>query len=267
MGRVSNITFTQVNPGGYTDNATILYGNYSDPTDGAGAFAYYPGSTASTNQAGDVWLNTSVSRTTLPFGSYSFEAILHETGHALGLSHPGLYNAAPGVSITYANNAQFMQDSNQYSVMSYFDESNTGGNDNGYPSTPMLFDIYALQQIYGANMSTRTGDTIYGFGSNAGAVYDFAINTSPAICIWDAGGNDTINCSNYSQTELINLNRRHILQHRRPDLERLDRPRGHHRERDRRIRQRHDHRQRGRQQADRRRRQRRLHRWRRARST
>ena len=90
--------------------------------------------------------------------------------------------------------------------MSYFDESNTGGNDNGYPGTPMLFDVYALQQIYGANMSTRTGDTIYGFGSNAGAVFDFAIDTSPAVCIWDAGGIDTLNCANYSQTELINLN-------------------------------------------------------------
>jgi serralysin len=110
---IANVTFTQVNPGGYTDNATILYGNYSDPTDGAGAFAYYPGSTASTAEAGDVWLNTSVSRTSLPFGSYSFETLLHETGHALGLSHPGLYNAAPGVSITYADNAQFVQDSHR----------------------------------------------------------------------------------------------------------------------------------------------------------
>ena len=54
-------------------------------------------------------------------------------------------------------------------------------------------------------MTTRTGDTIYGFGSNAGAVFDFAIDTSPAICIWDAGGTDTINCSSYSQTELISL--------------------------------------------------------------
>jgi serralysin len=202
---VANITFTQINPGGYTDSATILYGNYNDPNDGAGAFAYYPGSTGSTNQAGDVWLNTSVSTTTLPFGSYSFLALIHETGHALGLSHPGLYNAASGVSITYANDAQFKQDSQQYTVMSYFDESNTGGNDGGYPSTPLLFDVYALQQIYGANMSTRTGDTIYGFGSNAGAVFDFAVNTSPGICIWDAGGIDTISCSNYSQTELISL--------------------------------------------------------------
>ena len=203
---VANITFTQVNPGGYTDNATILYSNYSDANDGAGAFAFYPGSTASADPAGDVWLNTSVSRTSLPFGSYSFETILHETGHAIGLSHPGLYNAALGVSITYANNAEFIQDTNQYSVMSYFDEGNTGANFNGYPATPMLYDIYAAQQIYGANMTTRTGDTVYGFGSNAGSVYDFALYPQAAVCIWDAGGNDTINCSNFTQTELINLN-------------------------------------------------------------
>ena len=90
--------------------------------------------------------------------------------------------------------------------MSYFDEGNTGANFNGYPATPMLYDIYAAQQIYGANMTTRTGDTVYGFGSNAGSVYDFALYPQAAVCIWDAGGNDTINCSNFTQTELINLN-------------------------------------------------------------
>src|ERR1043165_4467417 len=47
-GDVCNVTFQQVNPGGYTNNATILIGNYADPNDGSGAFAFYPGSTAST---------------------------------------------------------------------------------------------------------------------------------------------------------------------------------------------------------------------------
>src|SRR5262249_53883893 len=89
-GDVCNVTFQQVNPGGYTDNATILIGNYADPNDGAGAFAFYPGSAAS---AGDLWLNLSggISTVADPVGSYSFFAIMHELGHALGLSHPGDY--------------------------------------------------------------------------------------------------------------------------------------------------------------------------------
>jgi serralysin len=203
---VAGINFSQVNPGGYTDNATMLFANYSS-NDGAGAYAYYPGSTASSNGAGDVWLNLgSVSTTSLPIGSYSFFAIMHEIGHALGLSHPGLYNAGVGVNITYAANAQFVQDSQQYTVMSYFDETNTGARYNGYADTPLIFDIYALQQIYGVNASTRAGNTVYGFSSNAGTVYDFSQNTSPAFCIWDAAGTDELNCSGYSQIQLINLN-------------------------------------------------------------
>jgi len=203
---VCNITFTRVNPSGYTNSASILFANYYDPNDGSGAFAYYPGSTASGNRAGDVWLNTdSVNTGSLPVGSYSFYTLNHEIGHAIGLSHPGLYNAAPNVSITYANNAQFVQDSHQYSVMSYFDESNTGANLGGYPDTLMMFDIYAAQQIYGANYATRSGNTVYGFGSNAGSIYDFSINTSPGLCIWDGGGVDSLDCSGYSQAQFINL--------------------------------------------------------------
>ena len=39
----------------------------------------------------------------------------------------------------------------------------------------MLYDIYALQQMYGVNYATRASDTIYGFRTNAGSVYNFAI--------------------------------------------------------------------------------------------
>ncbi|MDP2295755.1 MAG: M10 family metallopeptidase C-terminal domain-containing protein [Pseudolabrys sp.] len=208
-GDVSGVTFTEVNPGGYTNNATILFSNYNDPNDGAGAFAFYPvyGQTGGSAYPGDVYLNTdSVSTSSLAIGTYSFFAIMHEVGHALGLAHPGDYNAAPGVNITYAGFAQFIQDSQQTTVMSYFDETNTGAQFFGYADTPMLFDVYALQQLYGVNMTTRTGDTVYGFGSNAGSVYDFSQNTTPAMCIWDAGGNDTLDCSGFGQNQIINLN-------------------------------------------------------------
>jgi len=202
---VCGLTFVRVNPNGYTNSATILIASYNE-NDGSGAYAYYPGSTASSSNAGDVWLNYSVSTTSLSPGSYSYAAIAHEMGHAVGLSHPGVYNAAPGVSITYAANAQFVQDTHQYTVMSYFDESNTTGSYGSHPDTLMLFDIYALQQIYGANTATRSGDTTYGFNGNAGGVYNFAGNTNPALCIWDGGGLDTLDLSGYSQTQTINLN-------------------------------------------------------------
>ena len=208
---ICGITFVEVHDAGsaYTNNATILFSNYNDPTDGAGAFAYYPGSTAFGNAAGDVYLNLGggVSTTSNPVGSWTFFAIMHELGHAIGLSHPGGYNAGPGVQITYQNDAEFPQDTHQYTVMSYFDETNTGASyGGGYAEAPMLYDIMAAQALYGVNTTTRKGNTIYGFNSNAGhAVYDFAQNADPAFCIWDAGGIDTIDASGFSMAQTINL--------------------------------------------------------------
>ncbi len=199
-----NVTFTEVNPGGYTNNATMLMANY-EANDGAGAFGYYPGSTAASAQAGDMWYNgTPVQSDILP-GSWIWGAFMHEFGHNLGLSHPGDYNAGVGLSITYGNSAQFIQDSNQYTIMSYFDGSETGATGGGY-DTPMLYDIMALQTIYGANMTTRTGNSTYGFNSNTGPIFDFTINTSPNLTIWDAGGIDTLDASRFAASQRIDLN-------------------------------------------------------------
>jgi serralysin len=202
---VTGITFNQVNEGGTTNNATILLGSYS-ASDGSGAYAYFPGSEAATARSGDVWLNNNAGSTTnLQIGSYSYFTILHELGHALGLAHPGEYNAAPGVSITYGNNAQFVEDSHQYSVMSYFDESHTTTSVGGYPDTLMLFDLYALHQLYGADYGFHSEDTVYGFNATEGGAYDFAANTNPLLSIWDGGGNDTIDLSGYSMDQMLNL--------------------------------------------------------------
>ena len=54
--------------------------------------------------------------------------------------------------------------------------------------TPMVFDIAAIQYIYGANNNYKTGDDTYTFDP-----------TKPFFkTIWDAGGKDTISVSNFS---------------------------------------------------------------------
>ena len=92
------------------------------------------------------------------------------------MSHPGTYDAGNGGSITYANNAEYTLDNRQYTIMSYFGgyAPGAGWQQDGtsanwlYSSTPMLHDVAAIQAIYGADTTTRTGDTTYGFHSNAG---------------------------------------------------------------------------------------------------
>jgi hypothetical protein len=140
------------------------------------------------------------------YGGYGFATYLHEIGHALGLSHPGSYNAGK-IMPTYAGNAEYAQDTLRYTVMSYFDAASDGSGtdhvpegriESRYPQTPMLHDIAAVQAIYGADTTTRAGNTTYGFNSTAGKdVYDFTKNTSPVIAIYDAGGNDTLDLSGF----------------------------------------------------------------------
>ncbi len=156
----------------------------------------------------------------IAYNNYGFLAMEHEIGHALGLSHPGPYDASQG-SPSYDTDAVFAQDNRQYTIMSYFGFEQSGmlgwtqdGTDptsNGdgafYSATPALYDILAIQSIYGANYATRSGDTTYGFFSNAGwDYYNFAKTTTPVFTIWDGGGHDTLNASQYTMGQRIDLN-------------------------------------------------------------
>jgi serralysin len=178
------------------------------------AHAYYPGQYSA---AGSVWFNSNYDANTgtnnlvdPQRGQWGNQAYIHEIGHALGLDHPGTYN---GGSPTYAKNALFQQDSQQYTVMSYFTADKTGADwiasdgNRYYAQTPMLYDVMTLQNIYGADTTTRTGDTTYGYNSNADdAVFDFSQNLHPILCIFDSSGTDTIDLSGSNYACVIDLN-------------------------------------------------------------
>ncbi|MGF6425620.1 M10 family metallopeptidase C-terminal domain-containing protein [Bradyrhizobium elkanii] len=203
---IAGITFSDQ---GSTNNATILFRNYSDPNDASEAFAYLPQTNNQTagNWEGDVFMNLAFANANaVTPGTYEWVTLIHEIGHALGLEHPGAYNAAPGQTITYNNNAEYIEDSRQYTVMSYFSETSTGGSFSIYNETPGLDDIAAIQRLYGANTSTRTGNDVYGFNSNVGGVYSITSSSQHSVfSVWDAGGIDRFDFSGYTQNQVIDL--------------------------------------------------------------
>jgi serralysin len=57
----------------------------------------------------------------------------------------------------------------------------------GFAATPMPLDILAMQHIYGANLSYRTGADVYGLDNRSYRT------------IWDAGGSDTLDASSWAE--------------------------------------------------------------------
>lgn len=214
-------SFKEVNGHGGAD---IVYSNTT--TGPAQAWAYYPynyGYPKYNHLESDVWIadpTANPSNGQVYPGGYGLTTSIHETGHALGLSHPGAYNFSEDFDVTYDNGAEYAQDSRQYSIMSYWDAYETGASSIDwsvmrfvYSSTPMVHDIHVIQQKYGADMTTRTGDTTYGFNATADVTNEamrfHAGEMAAVFSIWDAGGKDMIDFSGYATPTVIDLREGH----------------------------------------------------------
>jgi hypothetical protein len=81
----------------------------------------------------------------------------------------------------------------------------------GFPTTYMMNDIRALQEMYGADFTTNSSNTVYKWSPTTGEFFiDGVAQGQPGgagapasanivfMTVWDGGGNDTYDFSNYT---------------------------------------------------------------------
>ena len=216
FGAVTNLTFTEIgiptfqNPSFPIADMAIFMGTPIGPGTAVGGIPVFSGQQGS----GDAWFDS-----TNPgdygnpqVGNFNWATVIHELGHALGLKH--------GHANDYGFTLQAMtpdRNSMEFSIMTYrgyigADPTKGYANETGgYATTLMMYDIYALQTLYGANYNWNSGNTVYTFNPTTGAA---SINgnlwlqgTANRIflTVWDGGGNDTYDLSNYTTDLQIDL--------------------------------------------------------------
>jgi serralysin len=197
---VANLTFMAMAET-VTQHADLRFARSDAPST---AWAYFP---TEGEAGGDIWVNNSSRIYDSPRkGNYAYMTIVHELGHALGLDHPHEGTVMP-----------LNRDSIEYTVMSY--RSYTGASLStgyvnetwGFAQSLMMYDIAAIQELYGANYATNSGNTKYTWTPTGQSYVNGVLQSAPGgnrifLTIWDGGGNDTYDFTQYTTGVRVDLN-------------------------------------------------------------
>jgi len=188
---VTNLTFRATdNPN--SDFQVVLTSDTDVfPSRGNLGYFYLPGGTTSMgafNSNGFGWDEAGLQE-----GGLGFATIVHEALHGLGLGHThDGQSVMRGVDRAFNDYGDFNFNQGINTTMSY----NGGLFGRGNEAGPMAFDIAAIQEMYGANMATATGNNVYMIPNNT--------DDTTWLSIWDAGGTDALRYDG-AQTTVIDL--------------------------------------------------------------
>ena len=201
---VANVTFTEVGAAS-ASNISVARTN----TLGANfSYGYNPGSA---QRAGDDWFTSDLTELgdSEVIGGSAWRNILRQIGHSVGLKNGETTGGPANTAMTEDH------DDEDYAIMSL--RRTKGGStdaepgNKGNPQSLMIYDIAALQAMYGANYTTQSGNTVYSWNPTTGQEsINGVAQTAPGAdviyqTVWDGGGADTYDLSKYTTAVTIDL--------------------------------------------------------------
>lgn len=208
----TKLTFVEA-ASGLASDAAFRFARYTN----TGSESNFPAnqgnySPSDSRAAGDTFLGSNGNTPAAFFGTDDFNTLIHEMGHAFGLKHghDGDYNGALGARVN----------DNEFSVMTYasYLGSPTGSASEARlgssPQSFMMYDIAALQALYGANFSKVGTTAVYRWDAVTGqqtingvAAPNTGVTATNKIftTVWTQGATATYDLSNFSGNQIADL--------------------------------------------------------------